>query len=41
MRTLKMVQSVNQSGVFKVKTVENLSGERGSYNEGDKKKRPR
>ena len=37
----QMVQAVNQSGVFKVKTVENLSGERSSDNEGDKKKRPR
>ena len=39
--TSQMAKAVNQSGVFKVKTVEDFSGERSSYNEGDKKKRPR
>lgn len=36
--TSQMVQAVNQSGVFKVKAVENFSGGKGSNNGADKKK---
>ena len=32
----QMVQAVNESGVFKVRTVENLSGEKRSEMEGTK-----
>lgn len=39
--TSQMIKAVNESGVFKVRATEELSGERGSRNGGDKKQRSR
>ncbi len=36
--TSQMAEAVNKSGVFKVKAVENLSGEKGGYDAGSEKK---
>jgi len=39
--TSQMVQAVNQSGVFKVKAMENLAERKSGREEGDKKQSPR
>ena len=39
--TSQMTKAVNESGVFKVRATEDLSGERGSRNGGDKKQHAR
>jgi len=39
--TSQMVRAVNESGVFKVKAIENLAERKSGREEGDKKQSPR